>query len=88
MVVAQHVCLLAQGHHAVEVCDDKDGGRQSHQWGDQHAPPQGIVKDLLTHQQGQFEQQCISPGQRTKWNKKKLIWIKQYAHRLIDLHTS
>lgn len=60
VVVAQHMCLLAQGHHAIKVCDDEDGSRQSHQWADQHASPQGIVKDVLTHQEGQLQQQRIS----------------------------
>lgn len=72
VVVAEHVCLLAQGHHAVKVCDYKDGGRKSHHGADQHAAPQSTVEDLLTHQQWQLEQQCISPGQRTKW--KRTYW--------------
>lgn len=59
VVVAQHMCLLAQGHHAIKVRDDEDGSRQPHQWADQHASPQGIVKDVLTHQEGQFQQQRV-----------------------------
>lgn len=51
MVVAEHVCLLSQGHHAVKMCDYKDSGRQSHQGADYHAAPQGTIEDLLTHQQ-------------------------------------
>lgn len=59
--MAEHVGLLTQRHHAVKMCDYKDGGRQSHQRTDQHAPPQGAIEHLLAHQQGQLEQQSIRP---------------------------
>lgn len=65
MVVAEHVCLLADGHHAVKVCDYEDGGGQPHDRADQHGAPQRAVEDLLTHQQRQLEQQGIGPGHRT-----------------------
>lgn len=46
--------------------DYKDGRGQSDQRADQHAPPQGAIEDLLTHQEGQLEQQSIRPEKKTK----------------------
>jgi len=66
VVVAEHVRLLAQRSLGVKVCDDEDRGRQSHHGGDQHAAPQRAVEHLLPHQQGQLEQQGISPGSRER----------------------
>lgn len=48
------------------MCDYKDGCRQSDQWTDQDTPPQGAIENLLTHHEGQLEQQSIRPEKKTK----------------------